>query len=92
MSEAEQRASFQRWLVLAVVIVGTFMAVLDVTIVNVVLPKIMTAFGANAHKLEELIEQQQIGASDLIAVVGYRKQYRNQPQIYSTNIRLLDSS
>jgi DHA2 family multidrug resistance protein len=44
--------SLRRWLVLAVVIVGTFMAVLDITIVNVVLPKIMTAFGANVKQIQ----------------------------------------
>ena len=44
--------SLQRWLVLGVVIVGTFMAVLDITIVNVVLPKIMTGFGVNVEQIK----------------------------------------
>lgn len=52
MSEEAYPTSVQRWLVLTVVIVGTFMAVLDITIVNVVLPKIMAAFGANVKQVQ----------------------------------------
>lgn len=41
-----------KWWVLANVMVGTFMAVLDATIVNVALPKIMAAFGVGVDKVE----------------------------------------
>ncbi len=41
-----------RWWVLANVMIGTFMAVLDATIVNVGLPKIMAAFGVAVDKVE----------------------------------------
>jgi DHA2 family multidrug resistance protein len=41
-----------RWWVLANVMIGTFMAVLDATIVNVALPKIMAAFGVSVDKVE----------------------------------------
>ncbi len=44
-----------RWWVLANVMVGTFMAVLDATIVNVGLPKIMMAFGIDVHKVEWVV-------------------------------------
>ncbi|MGE5399324.1 MAG: DHA2 family efflux MFS transporter permease subunit [Ignavibacteriales bacterium] len=44
--------SSYRWWVLANVMVGTFMAVLDSTIVNVGLTKIMTAFGTSVDKIE----------------------------------------
>lgn len=46
-----EHASY-RWWVLANVMIGTFMAVLDATIVNVGLPKIMAAFGADVDKVE----------------------------------------
>ncbi|MCZ6558141.1 MAG: DHA2 family efflux MFS transporter permease subunit [SAR324 cluster bacterium] len=52
MGEGAYPEGLRRWLVLTVVIVGTFMAVLDVTIVNVVLPKIMSAFGANVKQVQ----------------------------------------
>ena len=41
-----------KWFLLANVMLGTFMAVLDATIVNVGLPKIMTSFGVGIDKIE----------------------------------------
>jgi DHA2 family multidrug resistance protein len=41
-----------RWLVLASVMVGTFMAVLDSTIVNVALAKLMATFGVSVDRVE----------------------------------------
>jgi DHA2 family multidrug resistance protein len=41
-----------RWWVLANIMIGTFMAVLDATIVNVALPKIMATFGISVDKVE----------------------------------------
>lgn len=46
-----EHPSYQWW-VLANVMIGTFMAVLDATIVNVGLPKIMAAFGISVDKVE----------------------------------------
>jgi len=44
--------SSYKWWVLANIMIGTFMAVLDATIVNVGLPKIMAAFGVSIDKVE----------------------------------------
>jgi DHA2 family multidrug resistance protein len=44
-----------RWLVLASVMVGTFMAVLDATIVNVALSKMMSAFGVTVDRVEWIL-------------------------------------
>jgi MFS transporter, DHA2 family, multidrug resistance protein len=41
-----------KWFVLANIMVGTFMAVLDATIVNVGLPKMTAAFGTSVDKIE----------------------------------------
>ncbi len=41
-----------QWWVLGNVMIGTFMAVLDATIVNVALPKIMAEFGVSVDKVE----------------------------------------
>jgi MFS transporter, DHA2 family, multidrug resistance protein len=43
---------YYQWWVLANIMIGTFMAVLDATIVNVALPKIMAAFGVSIDKVE----------------------------------------
>ncbi len=41
-----------RWLVLAGVMIATFMAVLDATIVNVALPRLMSSFGVSVDQVE----------------------------------------
>ncbi len=41
-----------KWLVLASVMIATFMAVLDATIVNVALSKLMSSFGVSVDKVE----------------------------------------
>ena len=41
-----------RWLVLASVMIATFMAVLDATIVNVALPKLMATFGVSVDHVD----------------------------------------
>jgi len=43
---------FYKWLVLSNVMIGTFMAVLDASIVNVGLPTLMAAFGVTVDKIE----------------------------------------
>jgi len=52
MNEEVSAGRVERWLVLAVVITGTFLAVLDMTIVNVALPNIMTSFGVNVKEVQ----------------------------------------
>lgn len=44
-----------KWWLLANIMIGTFMAVLDATIVNVGLPKIMASFGVGLDKIEWVI-------------------------------------
>ncbi|MDR3665331.1 MAG: DHA2 family efflux MFS transporter permease subunit [Ignavibacteriaceae bacterium] len=44
--------SSYKWWVLANIMVGTFMAVLDATVVNVALNKMMTSFGTSVDKIE----------------------------------------
>jgi DHA2 family multidrug resistance protein len=51
LSDLQKHPSY-RWFVLANIMMGTFMAVLDVTIVNVGLTKMMAAFGTSVDKIE----------------------------------------
>jgi MFS transporter, DHA2 family, multidrug resistance protein len=51
LSNLHEHPSY-RWFVLANIMIGTFMAVLDVTIVNVGLPKMMAAYGVSVDKIE----------------------------------------
>jgi MFS transporter, DHA2 family, multidrug resistance protein len=71
-----------RWFVLANVMIGTFMAVLDATIVNVGLTKMMATFGVSVDKIEWvltaylLIFAVVLPSSGWIADhLGYKKSY-----------------
>ena len=44
-----------KWSVLTVVILGSFMAILDTNIVNVALPKIMANFGSTVEQVEWVV-------------------------------------
>ncbi len=44
--------SFYKWEVLSIAILGTFMAILDSSIVNVALPHLMVTFSANLEQIE----------------------------------------
>ncbi|QBD79887.1 DHA2 family efflux MFS transporter permease subunit [Ktedonosporobacter rubrisoli] len=41
-----------KWLVAIVIIIGTFMSILDSTIVNIAIPRLQTAFGADIHSVQ----------------------------------------
>ena len=55
MPRVSQDSAFYTWLVVANVMVGTFMAILDSTIVNVGLTNIMNSFGTSIDKIEWII-------------------------------------
>jgi len=60
-----------KWWVLSVVMVGTFMVVLDSSIVNVALPKIMAAFGISIDKAEWVLNGYLIAFSVLLPASGW---------------------
>ena len=73
---------YYRWFVLANIMIGTFMAVLDVTIVNVGLTKMMATFGVSVDKIEWvltaylLVFAVVLPSSGWVADhLGYRKTY-----------------
>ncbi len=51
LSNIHESSSY-KWLVLAVVMIGTFISVLDASIVNVAMPKMMAAFSVSVDKIE----------------------------------------
>jgi DHA2 family multidrug resistance protein len=60
-----------RWWVLANVMIGTFMAVLDATIVNVALPKIMASFGITVDKAEWVITAYMLVLAVMLPTSGW---------------------
>jgi len=60
-----------KWFLLANIMIGTFMAVLDSTIVNVGLPKIMAAFGVGLDKIEWVITAYMLSLAVILPTAGW---------------------
>ena len=60
-----------KWFLLANVMLGTFMAVLDATIVNVGLPKIMASFGVGLDKIEWVITAYMLAMAVALPTSGW---------------------
>jgi DHA2 family multidrug resistance protein len=60
-----------KWWLLANIMIGTFMAVLDATIVNVGLPKIMASFGIGIDKAEWIITAYMLAMAVMLPTSGW---------------------
>src|SRR5665648_30547 len=60
-----------KWFLLANIMLGTFMAVLDSTIVNVGLPKIMATFGVGIDKIEWVITAYMLSMAVMLPTSGW---------------------
>lgn len=60
-----------KWCVLAVVVFGIFMVVLDTTVVNVALPAIMNAFSASLDRAQLVISMYLLALALVIPTTGY---------------------
>lgn len=76
------RHRFYKWFVLGNIMLGTFMAVLDSTIVNVSLPKIMSSFGVGLSTIEWVITAYMLAMAAMLPTsgwladkFGYKKMY-----------------
>ena len=62
-----------RWAVMLIVIIGTFMAILDSSIVNVALPQIMRAFGVPLDEAKWIVSGYMLAYAVLIPVAGWAR-------------------
>ena len=60
-----------KWWLLANVMLGTFMAVLDATIVNVGLPKIMASFGVGLDQIEWVVTAYMLAMAVMLPTSGW---------------------
>ena len=52
MTEALPTQEVNRWILLVVVMVGTFLSILDSIVMNVAFPYIITSFGSNVEQVK----------------------------------------
>jgi DHA2 family multidrug resistance protein len=65
------KSPYYKWLVLGNVMLGTFMAVLDGTIVNVSLPKIMSSFGVGLSTIQWVITAYMLAMAAMLPTSGW---------------------
>lgn len=70
------------WLVLFTVMMGTFMVILDGTIVNVAIPSIMASFGVTLSEVVWVSTAYLIALSVLLAVSGWMAEHFGAKRVY----------
>ena len=60
-----------RWGVLGIIMMGTFMAILDTSIVNVALPHMMSTFGVDRDKIEWVSTGFMLTSAVVMPLVGW---------------------
>jgi EmrB/QacA subfamily drug resistance transporter len=61
----------RRWASLGIIMMGTFMAILDISIVNVALPHMMSAMGVTRDKIEWVATAFMIASAAVMPIVGW---------------------
>jgi MFS transporter, DHA2 family, multidrug resistance protein len=77
-----------KWFLLGNVMLGTFMAVLDATIVNVGLPKIMASFGVGLDKIEWVITAYMLAMAVMLPTSGWMADRFGYKRIYFMGLLL----
>jgi EmrB/QacA subfamily drug resistance transporter len=60
-----------KWQVLLCTVVGTFMVMLDQTVVNIALPKITTVFGVGVHETQLVVTSYMLALAVIMPATGY---------------------
>ena len=69
--EARNNDALYKWMALLVVIIGTFMAILDSSIVNIAIPKMMTVFGVSLDDVKWILTSYTLALGAIIPLTGY---------------------
>lgn len=66
-----QQSPVYKWLVTVAIMSGAFLVVLDITIVNVILPEIMAGFGSTVDKIQWVITAYMLTMAVMMPSVGW---------------------
>ena len=77
-----------KWFLLANIMLGTFMAVLDSTIVNVGLPKIMASFGVGIDKIEWVVTAYMLSMAVMLPTSGWLADRFGYKRLYFMGVLL----
>jgi DHA2 family multidrug resistance protein len=77
-----------RWTVLGIIMLGTFMAILDSSIVNVALPHMMSAFGVTRDKIEWITTSFLLASAATMPLVGWLTTKFGYKKLYISSLFL----
>jgi DHA2 family multidrug resistance protein len=81
-STAVNSENSYKWWVLLVVMIGTFMAIMDSSIVNVSIPTIMADFGVNVDDIEWVMTGYMIAFAVLMPMTGWLRDHIGYKRIF----------
>jgi EmrB/QacA subfamily drug resistance transporter len=70
------------WQAVIVVIIGSFMVMLDTTVVNIALPRIITVFGADVHSSQYVLTFYMLALAIIMPATGYLTDTFGTKRIY----------
>jgi len=76
------QSDYYKWFVLANIMLGTFMAVLDSTIVNVGLPKIMASFGVGLDTIQWVVTAYMLAMAAMLPTSGWLADKYGYKRVY----------
>jgi len=80
--EENKNGLLNSWLALGVVVIGTFMSILDSSIVNIALPKMMAVFGMPIDDAKWIITAYSLTLGAIIPLTGYLQDIFGSKKIY----------
>lgn len=78
----EKESSFYMWMALVVVVIGTFMAILDTSIVNIAIPKMMAVFNVSTDKIQWVLTGYMLTMGTVIPLTGYLSDNFGAKKVY----------
>lgn len=85
-SPSEKDESLYQWMALAVIVIGTFMVVLDSSIVNVAIPKLMSVFGISVSDSKWIITSYSLTMGAMIPLTGYMGHRFGNKNVYMASM------
>ncbi len=69
--EEHEHGALYKWMALLVCVIGTFMAILDSSIVNIAIPKLMAVFGVSLDDVKWILTAYTLALGAIIPLTGY---------------------
>lgn len=80
--EKEKSGTLNKWLALCVVIIGTFMSILDSSILNIAIPKLMAVFGVSLEDIKWILTSYTLALGAIIPLTGFLSDIFGNKKLY----------